>query len=73
MTMPTRARRITLVVFGVIALLLGLFWAGQGLGLIPGTFMTGNRMWFYIGAVLGVAGIVLIILGLRRWKVSDRT
>jgi hypothetical protein len=73
MTMPIRARRITLVVFGVIALLLGVLWVAQGLGIMPGTFMSGNRMWFYIGAVLSVAGIVLIVLGLRRWKVPDRT
>ena len=71
--MPIRARRITLVVFGALALLLGLFWVGQGSGVIPGSFMSGNRMWLYIGAVLGVAGIVLIVLGLRRWKVPDRT
>ena len=71
--MPIRARRITLVVFGALALLLGLFWVGQGSGVIPGSFMSGNRMWLYIGAVLGVAGIVLIVLGLRRWKVRDRT
>jgi uncharacterized membrane protein YdcZ (DUF606 family) len=73
MTMPIRARRITLVVFGALALLLGLFWVGQGSGVIPGSFMSGNRMWLYIGGVLGVAGIVLIVLGLRRWKVRDRT
>jgi hypothetical protein len=73
MTMPVRARRITLVVFGALALLLGLFWVGQGAGVIPGSFMTGNRMWFYIGAVLGVVGLVLIVLGLRRWKVPERT
>jgi hypothetical protein len=71
--MPVRARRITLVVFGVIALLLGLLWVGQGLGILPGSFMTGNRMWFYIGAVLSVVGIVLMVLGLRRWKVPERT
>ena len=70
--MPVRARRITLVVIGVLALLLGLLWVGQGLGMLPGSFMTGNRMWFYIGAVVGLAGIVLMVLGLRRWKVTDR-
>jgi hypothetical protein len=70
--MPGRARRITLVVIGIIALLLGLLWIGQGLGAIPGSVMTGNRMWFYIGAVLGVVGIVLLVLGLRRRKLPNR-
>jgi hypothetical protein len=70
--MPSRARRITFVVLGVLALLLGLLWVGQGLGMIPGSAMTGDRMWFYIGAVIGVVGIVLLILGLRRQKLPNR-
>lgn len=59
------ARTASLVV-GVIALLLGGLWIGQGLNLIPGSFMTGNQMWFWIGLVLAVVGLVLIVAGLRR-------
>ena len=64
--MPTRARRMTLVVFGVIALLLGLFWVGQGLGVIPGSFMTGDRNWLAIGLFVAAAGAFAIVFGLRR-------
>jgi hypothetical protein len=64
--MKSRAGRIALIVVGVIALLTGIVWVGQGLNLIPGSIMTGDRTWFYIGAVVGVVGVVLVVFGLRR-------
>ena len=60
------AGRIALIVFGVIALLTGAVWVGQGLNLIPGSVMTGDRTWFYIGAFVGAVGVILLALGLRR-------
>ena len=62
----SRSGRIALVVVGVIALLIGGVFAGQGLNLIPGSFMTGDRTWLYIGLVIVVVGLVLVSLGLRR-------
>ena len=61
-----RVGRIALVTVGVIALLVGAVFAGQGANLIPGSSMTGERMWLYIGLILAIVGIVLIALGLRR-------
>jgi hypothetical protein len=58
--------RIALLVLGASSLLIGTVWIGQGLNLIPGSFMTGNRTWFYIGLVVAVLGVVLVVLGLRR-------
>lgn len=44
----------------VLALLLGLVWMGQGVGLIPGSFMTGDPLWAVIGAIVSaVAAIAL--------------
>ncbi|WBM80647.1 hypothetical protein KIV56_04365 [Cryobacterium breve] len=56
---------MALITVGVIALILGGVWAGQGMNLIPGSFMTGDRMWFSIGLILAIVGIILIMLGLR--------
>jgi len=56
-------------VIGVIALLVGNVWGGQGLGVIPGSFMTGDRTWFYIGLGVAFVGLVLLLIGLRRRKV----
>ncbi len=64
--MSAQPARIAAIVLGVVALVTGGVWIGQGLNLIPGSFMTGNRMWFYIGVVLGVVGIVLLVVGFTR-------
>jgi uncharacterized Tic20 family protein len=65
-TMTNRATRTALIVIGVVALLIGLLFAGQGANLIPGSSMTGDRTWLYIGAALAVVGVVLLVLALRR-------
>jgi len=65
----SRSARTVLTVIGVIALLVGNVWGGQGLGVIPGSFMTGDRTWFYIGLGVAFVGLVLLLIGLRRRKV----
>jgi uncharacterized membrane protein YdbT with pleckstrin-like domain len=62
----TRGGRIALVIVGVIALIIGAVFAGQGANLIPGSSMSGERMWLYIGLIVAIIGIILIVLGLRR-------
>jgi len=57
-----------LVVVGLIVVVVGAIFAGQGANLIPGSSMTGDRTWLYIGAVMAVVGIILIVLGRRRPK-----
>ena len=63
--MTSRIGRMTLITVGVIALILGGIWTGQGINLIPGSFMTGSRLWLSIGLVLAIVGIILLVLGLR--------
>jgi len=62
----TRSARTTGTILGVLALLLGLLWGGQGLGYVGGSAMSGAMQWFWIGLVLVVVGIVLLVLALRR-------
>ena len=54
------------VVVGAVMALIGLLFAGQGLNLVPGSFMTGDRTWFWVGLVLVVFGVVLVVAVLRR-------
>jgi uncharacterized integral membrane protein len=61
-----RGLRGVLLVVGVVAVVVGVVFAGQGANLIPGSFMTGDRTWLGIGIVLAVVGVVLIAAGLRR-------
>jgi hypothetical protein len=64
--MSTRTGRTASTGIGVVALLVGLLWIGQGLGYLPGSFMTGAAEWFWIGLVVAVVGVVLLVRGRRR-------
>ena len=64
--MKTGAWRIALMVVGLTTLVTGAIFAGQGLNLIPGSFMTGDRTWLWVGLLLVVVGLVVTVLGLRR-------
>jgi hypothetical protein len=64
--MSPQTRRMASVTTGVVALLIGLLWIGQGLGYLPGSFMTGASEWFWIGLVVAVVGVVLLVRGVRR-------
>ena len=46
-------------IFGVLILLAGAVFLGQGLGLIPGSYMSGKIEWFWIGSVMVVLGLAL--------------
>jgi lipopolysaccharide export LptBFGC system permease protein LptF len=58
--------RTPLRIVGVVAALLGLLFALQGLGIVGGSFMTGQRLWLFIGIVLVVLGILVASGGLFR-------
>lgn len=47
------------MIVGLLVLVVGLVWVGQGLGYIKGSFMTGDMKWFWIGLGMVAAGIVL--------------
>jgi len=53
------------VIIGVILILVGAVWFGQGIGAIGGSFMTGDALWAVIGAVCVFFGAALL-LGARR-------
>ena len=53
-------------VLGVLVLLTGAVFTGQGLGYIKGSYMTGDMSWFLIGLVMVVVGLVLGFVGFVR-------
>jgi hypothetical protein len=54
------------LVLGIIALITGGVWILQGVGIIPGSFMSGQSMWLLIGLVVAAVGLALIYNGIRR-------
>lgn len=47
-------------VLGSALLLIGLVWVAQGIGVLPGSFMTGQRQWAVYGALSAVVGALLL-------------
>lgn len=63
------ALRILLLIVGILAVLMGLLWVGQGTGLIlwpAESFMLADRQWAINGAVLGAVGLILVWIARRR-------
>lgn len=53
---------------GILMVLMGLLWAGQGLGLImwpAESFMLADRTWAIYGGALVLLGLGLVYLGRR--------
>ncbi|MES2327915.1 MAG: hypothetical protein V4499_11375 [Pseudomonadota bacterium] len=58
-----------LLIVGVLALLMGLLWIGQGAGFVhwpASSFMIDQRPWVLRGAILAAVGLVLILFARRR-------
>ena len=47
-------------VVAVLVVLVGAVFAGQGLGYIPGSIMTGDIKWFWIGGAMVVIGLAVL-------------
>jgi hypothetical protein len=60
--------RTTLLVLGILAILVGVVWVGQGTGYFPypsSSFMINQKPWIYRGLILAVAGVVVVAVS--RW------
>lgn len=53
------------VVLGIVMVLLGLLFTGQGLGYIGGSAMTGSTFWALAGPVIALAGAFVAYTGLK--------
>lgn len=63
------AFRAVMMALGVVAVLIGLLWIGQGTGLVhwpASSFMLDRREWAFRGAALVAVGVVLVFLNRRR-------
>jgi hypothetical protein len=57
--------RYALLVAGGLMDLAGVVWLMQGVGVLPGSFMTGQPFWAVMGAISMVVGGLLIFAGVR--------
>ena len=56
----------TLRIVGLILTAVGAIWFFQGIGVLPGSFMTGQTRWAIIGATTAAAGLILSIASRRQ-------
>ena len=50
--------RLFRYLLALIVLAIGMLWSLQGLGVIGGSFMTGQSQWLYIGIVTMLVGLI---------------
>lgn len=48
-------------IVGALAVLAGVLWMLQGLGVVPGSFMSGEPAWAWIGAITAAGGLGLVL------------
>ena len=57
--------RYVLLIVGGLMILMGGVWLLQGIGILPGSFMTGQMFWAVMGAVFMAVGGLLVLAGFR--------
>jgi hypothetical protein len=62
--MEVRMRYVLLILGGLITLV-GIVWFLQGIGILPGSFMTGQAFWAVMGVVFLAIGGALVFAGFR--------
>jgi hypothetical protein len=58
-------RKPVLVTVGVLIAVMGAIFTFQGIGVIGGSAMTGSTLWAILGPIIAIAGIALVVYGLR--------
>ena len=58
--------RIIQNIGGALLLLVGGTWFLQGVGILPGSFMSGQAQWAVYGGVTAASGLLLLINANRR-------
>jgi hypothetical protein len=59
------------MVVGVLAILVGVVFFFQGIGVLKGSSMTGESFWLWVGLVLIVAGALAVFQGSRSGRRSS--
>lgn len=53
-------------ILAVLLVLSGLVWLFQGIGILPGSFMSGDPQWAVNGAITAAVGLVLFWFASRK-------
>jgi len=59
-----------LIIVGVLLALIGAVWTLQGVGVLPGSVMSGVTLWAIVGPIVAVVGLGLVGWGIARQRRS---
>ncbi len=48
-------------ILGVLLILIGIVWILQGINVLPGSLMSGQIQYTFLGIVLDIIGLVLLV------------
>jgi hypothetical protein len=60
------AMRWIWLIVGVLAVVVGIIWTLQGVGILGGSVMTGKIIFAVIGPIISIVGLVLVAIGIRQ-------
>ena len=55
-----------LIGLGALMIVVGGVWTLQGVGVLPGSVMSGVAMWAILGPIVALVGVVLLVWGIMR-------
>lgn len=55
-----------LIVVGALMIVVGGVWTLQGVGVLPGSVMSGVALWAFLGPIVALAGVALLVWGIMR-------
>ncbi len=53
-------------IIGIILLLVGVVWILQGVNVLPGSFMSGQLIYSFLGIIVGAIGVAILAYNSRR-------
>jgi len=59
-------KRVLLVGVGIVITVAGAIFTLQGVGTMDGSAMSGVTFWAVAGPVIGLVGLAMVVVGLRR-------
>jgi cytochrome bd-type quinol oxidase subunit 2 len=69
--MEAGSMKVLWIVFGTLAVLVGVVWTLQGLNIMTGSAMSDETTWAIIGPLVAVLGLLAVLFGLRRRDDAD--
>ncbi|HQV69181.1 MAG TPA: hypothetical protein PLW39_10730 [Thermoflexales bacterium] len=62
-----------MIFIGLLLTLMGGIWLFQGIGVLLGSFMTGQSFWAVTGGLTMLVGLLVLVMGLRRKSSAARS